>query len=60
MIKQTIMLTSPVSLSLKNKQLVISFKDSDDTATRPIEDIGFVVVENQRVSCGFLFSSIYQ
>ena len=50
MIKQTIMLTSPVSLSLKNKQLVISFKDSDDIATRPIEDIGFVVVENQRVS----------
>lgn len=50
MIKQTLMFTSPVSLSLKDKQIVITFKDNKDTVTRPIEDIGFVVVENPMVS----------
>lgn len=44
------MFTSPVSLSLKDHQIVITFKDNKDTVTRPIEDIGFVVVENQQVS----------
>ena len=43
MIKQTLMFTSPVYLSLKDRQLVITFKDNKDTVTRPIEDIGFVV-----------------
>lgn len=50
MIKQTLMFTSPVSLSLKDQQLVITFKDNKDMVTRPIEDIGFVVIENPMVS----------
>ena len=50
MIKQTLMFTSPVYLSLKDGQLVITFKDNKDTVTRPIEDIGFVIVENPMVS----------
>lgn len=50
MIKQTLMFTSPVSLSLRNQQLVIVFKDHEDTVTRPIEDIGFVVIANPMVS----------
>ena len=50
MIKQTLMFTSPVSLSLKDHQIVITFKDNKDTVTRPIEDIGFVVIENPQVS----------
>lgn len=49
MIKQTLFFTSPVSLSLKLNQLVIKFRDSDDVVTRPIEDIGVVVIENQMV-----------
>ncbi len=49
MIKQTLMFTKPASLSLKDQQLVIDVKDSDQIVTRPIEDIGFVVVENQMV-----------
>ena len=49
MIKQTLMFTSPVSLSLKDQQLVIATKDSDNIITRPIEDIGFVVIENPQV-----------
>ena len=45
MIKQTLMFTSPVYLSLKDRQLVITFKDNKDTVTRPIEDIGFVMLQ---------------
>jgi len=36
MIKQTLMFTTPVSLSLKDQQMVITFKDNKDTVTRPI------------------------
>lgn len=50
MIKQTLMFTSPVSLSLKEQQIVITFKDNKDIVTRPIEDIGFVVIENPQAS----------
>ena len=49
MITQTLMFTKPASLSLKDQQLVIDVKDSNQIVTRPIEDIGFVVVENQMV-----------
>ena len=49
MIKQTLMFAKPASLSLKDRQLVIDLRDSDQIVTRPIEDIGFVVVENQTV-----------
>ena len=50
MIKQTLILTSAVSLSLKDNQMVITFKDNKDTVTRHIEDIGFVIVDNPNVS----------
>lgn len=50
MIKQTLMFTSPVYLSLKDKQLIITFKDNKDTVSRPIEDIGFIIVEHPEVS----------
>ena len=43
------MFTSPVYLFLKDSQLVITFKDNKDTVTRPIEDIGFVVIEHPEV-----------
>ena len=43
------MFTSPAYLSLKDQQLVITFKDIKDTVTRPIEDIGFVIIENPQV-----------
>lgn len=50
MIKQTLMFTSPVILSLKYRQLVITSKENGDTLTRPIEDIGFVIIDNPMVS----------
>ena len=49
MIKRTIFITNPVSLSLKNKQLVVSNKETAVTSTIPIEDIGFVIIENNQV-----------
>lgn len=49
MIKQTLTFQSPVSLSLKDKQLVINIKESETTITRPIEDIGVIIIENQMV-----------
>lgn len=50
MIKQTLMFTSPVALSLKYGQLVVKSLDNDKTLTRPIEDIGFLVIDNPMVS----------
>ncbi len=50
MIKQTLFFSTPVRLSLKNCQLVISWKDCDEIVTRPIEDLGCVVLENQMIS----------
>lgn len=50
MIKQILFFSTPVCLSLKNSQLVISWKDSDEKVTRPIEDIGCVVLESQMIN----------
>lgn len=50
MIKQTLMFTLPASLSLKDNQIVIQLKGAEQVVTRPIEDIGVVVVENQQVN----------
>lgn len=49
MIKQTLLFSTPVSLSLKYNQIVIKLKDIDEVITRPIEDVGFVIIENQMV-----------
>ncbi len=51
MLKRTLVFTSPMTLSLKNQQLVIAYKDSpDDKQTAPIEDVGMVLLENQQTS----------
>lgn len=50
MIKQTLFFSTPVYLSLKNGQMVISWKDTEQKVTRPIEDIGCVVLENQMIN----------
>lgn len=50
MIKQTLFFTTPARLSLKNKQMLIELKGCDTVSSRPIEDIGFIVVENQAVT----------
>ena len=51
MLKRTLLFTSPVYLSLKDEQLVVCFKDTpDDKRTIPIEDIGFVLIDNPMIS----------
>ena len=51
MLKRTLVFSNPMSLSLKNCQLVLAFKDvPDNKMTIPIEDIGVVIIENQQVS----------
>lgn len=49
MIKQTIVFRNPAELSLRNGQLVIYQKQEEREVTRPIEDIGVIVIENQMV-----------
>ena len=44
------MFTSPVTLSLKYGQLVVKSLEDDKTLTRPIEDIGFVIIDNPMIS----------
>lgn len=50
MIKKTIYISKPCSVHLKNCQMEVADKESGDIRTVPIEDIGIVVVENQRAS----------
>lgn len=49
MIKQTLFFTTPVSLSLKYNQIEIRCKEVEEVITRPIEDVGVIIVENQMV-----------
>ena len=49
MIKQTLFFTTPVLLSLKYNQIEIRYKDIEEVITRPIEDVGVVIVESQLV-----------
>ena len=50
MLKRSIVLASPCSVSLRSNQLTIAVKGSDAPASVPIEDIAVVVIENQQVS----------
>lgn len=51
MLKRTLVFSNPISLSLKNQQIVIAYKDTpDDKITVPIEDVGVVVLEHQQIS----------
>lgn len=50
MIKRTLFFASPIRLSLRNQQLVVENHSTEEVRTVPIEDIGFVLVENQQVT----------
>lgn len=49
MIKRTLFFANTVSLTLKNKQLIIVNKETQAETSVPIEDIGFVVIENNQI-----------
>lgn len=51
MLKRTLVFSNPMILSLKNQQLVFSYKDTpDEKRTAPIEDLCMVLLENQQTS----------
>ena len=50
MIKRTLFFSHAVCLSVRHKQLVIFSKETQEETLVPIEDIGFVIVENALVS----------
>ncbi|MCM1514886.1 MAG: type II CRISPR-associated endonuclease Cas1 [Paraprevotella sp.] len=51
MLKRTLVFTSPLKLSLRNAQLVVSTKEAPtEQRTVPIEDIGMVIIENQMIT----------
>ena len=51
MLKRTLVFSNPMTLSLKNCQLVLAYKDDpNNRQTIQIEDIGVVILENQQVS----------
>ena len=50
MLKRTLFFTNPFHLSVRNKQLVISVKEVDESKTIPIEDIGFVVIDHAQIT----------
>lgn len=51
MLKRTLTFANPYHLSLKNRQMIITAKgDSGPCASVPVEDIGFVILENQEIS----------
>lgn len=49
MLKRTLYFSIPCYLSIKNRQLVVN-RGNNDTTTIPVEDMGFVVLENQQIS----------
>lgn len=48
MIKRTLFFSHAVCLTMKNNQLIIQKKDTQEESSIPIEDIGFVVIENNQ------------
>ena len=49
MIKRTLFFSNAVCLTLKNKQLVIQNKETQEESSVPIEDIAFVIIENSQI-----------
>ncbi len=53
MVKHTLYFGNPAYLSLKNRQLLIRLPDktgNEITTTRPIEDIGVIVIDNKQIT----------
>jgi CRISPR-associated protein Cas1 len=50
MLKRTLYFTKPSYLSVKNKQLVVELKEDSSVKTVPVEDIGFMVIEDMQIS----------
>ncbi len=50
MIKRTLSFSNPFHLSIKLEQLVIFNKETEEETTRPIEDIGYLVIDHPQIT----------
>ncbi len=51
MLKRTLFFSTPLDLSLRNNQLIVTTRQMPEVKNSvPIEDIGFVVLENQQIN----------
>jgi len=50
MLKRTLFFSNPCRLSVKDKQMIIELRETGETKTAPVEDLGFVVLEHQQIS----------
>ncbi len=50
MLKRTLLFSNPCRLSVKNKQMIVQLTDTGEIKKATIEDLGFVVLEHQRIS----------
>lgn len=50
MIKQTVCVTTPCHLSVKNGQMVVSPRDERGETVVPLEDVGFIILENHSIT----------
>jgi len=50
MLKKILSFSNPFHLSTKLDQLVIANKDTGELITRPIEDLGFIILDNQQIT----------
>ena len=48
MIKRTLFFSNAVCLTLRNKQLIIQNKETHEESSVPVEDVGFVIIENNQ------------
>lgn len=50
MLKRTLFFSNPFHLSVKDRQLLATPKPNGETRTVPIEDIGFIIIDNPQIS----------
>ncbi len=50
MLKRTLFFVNPYHLSVRNKQLVVTNKQNNLDKTIPIEDIGFIILDNKQIT----------
>lgn len=50
MVKRTICIENPCKLNVKNRQLIIINKETGEIYSIPLEDIGYVVMDNREIS----------
>lgn len=50
MLKRTLFFSNPCRLSVKDKQMVIQVTETGEINTAAVEDLGFVMLENQQIS----------